>query len=251
MIARVAGAPVRLQYSWFLISGAIMVLFGPQVQRIFPELGASAYLVAGAYALLLLVSVLAHELAHALTARAFGWPATEIELNLWGGHTQFVTQDATPGRSLAVALAGPTANLLIAAVGWALIGALEPAGVLGMLASVTVLVNLLVGLFNLLPGHPLDGGRLVESAVWHLTGSQDRGMLAAGWTGRGVSLAVAVTVLVLAGTGSPRVSVVVVVVATMVCFFLWQGASESVRVARARLVRRRRLDGRREGPGER
>lgn len=250
-IARVAGTPVRLQYSWFLVSAVIVVLFGPQVQRIFPEIGPLAYLVAAAYAVLLLVSVLAHELAHALTARAFGWPSTEIELNLWGGHTQFVTRDATPGKSLAVALAGPAANLLIAAVGWALIEALEPVGVLGMLASVTVLVNFLVGVFNLLPGHPLDGGRIVESAVWRSTGSQDRGMLASGWAGRAVVVAIAATVLALAASGSPRVSILVVVVATMVCFFLWQGAGESVRLARARLAHRRGLDGGREGSQER
>ncbi|GAA3056353.1 hypothetical protein GCM10010529_07810 [Nesterenkonia aethiopica] len=256
-VARVAGTPVRLQYSWFLIGGVIVILFGPQVARIFPELGVWAHLVAAAYAVLLLLSVLAHELAHALTARAFGWPSTEIELNLWGGHTQFLTREATPGKSLAVSLAGPAANLLIAAVGWALIEALEPVGVLGMLASVTVLVNFLVGLFNLLPGHPLDGGRLVESAVWRATGSQDRGMLAAGWAGRAVVVALAATVLVLAATGSPRISLVLVVVATMVCFFLWQGAGDAVRTARARLTRQRHDDdggggaGGPQGPGER
>lgn len=234
-VGRIAGTPVRLQYSWFVITAVILLLFGPQVQRIFPEIGVLAYVVALGYAVLLLFSVLAHEAAHALTARAFGWPSTEIELNLWGGHTQFLTRSATPGKSLAVSLAGPAANLVIAGLGWATIEALEPSGVLGMLASVTVLVNFLVGVFNLLPGLPLDGGRIVESLVWRATGSQDRGMLAAGWAGRIVVVALAGGALILVATGALRGSLVLVVVTTMVCFFLWQGATATIRGARRRL----------------
>lgn len=232
---RLAGIPVRFQHSWFLVSAVIVLLFGPQVSRIFPELGPAAYAVAAAYALLLMLSVLAHELAHALSARAFGWPPTEIELNLWGGHTQFLVGDATPVKSLAVALAGPAANLLIAGVGWQLMRTLEPAGVTGLLGEVTVLLNLLVGLFNLLPGHPLDGGRIVESLVWAVTGSQARGTLAAGWAGRLLVIGLAAAVVVLAIRDSPEVNLVLVVVATMVCFLLWQGASETVRHARTKL----------------
>lgn len=238
-LARIAGIPIRFQYSWFLVTAAIVVLFGPQVSRIFPEIGLGAYAVALGYALLLMLSVLAHELAHALSARVFGWPSTEIELNLWGGHTQFIAHDATPGKSLAVSLAGPASNLVIAGVGWSLIQAMEPTAVAGLLAEVTVLVNLLVGLFNLLPGNPLDGGRLVESVVWQITGDQDRGMLAAGWAGRavvGLLVGFVVWQVFLAG---PQTNLVLVVVATMICFFLWQGAGESIRIARARLRRQR------------
>lgn len=238
-VARIAGIPIRLQYSWFLVTGVIVVLFGPQVAAIFPGLGPGAYAVALGYALLLMFSVLAHELAHALSAKAFGWPSTEIELNLWGGHTQFLAHDATPGKSLAVSLAGPAANLVIAGLGWYMIDAVEPSGVLGLLADVTVLVNFLVGVFNLLPGNPLDGGRLVESLVWKITGSQDRGMLAAGWAGRVVVLALAGVVLWNVLIGGPRTQLVLVVVATMICFFLWQGAGESIRTARARRGRQR------------
>ncbi|PRZ16186.1 site-2 protease family protein [Nesterenkonia sandarakina] len=238
-LVRIAGVPVRFRASWFLVSAVIVVLFGPQVQRIFPELGALAYLVALGYAVLLMFSVLAHELAHALAARSFGWPTTEIELNLWGGHTEFLAHRATPAKSLAVSLAGPAANLVIAGLGLYLSGILELTGVAAMLFQVTVLVNFFVGVFNLLPGLPLDGGRIVESAVWAATGDQDRGMRAAGWAGR------VVVVLLLAGlaavviSGMREVSLVVVVVTVMVSFFLWQGASETVRVANARLSRPR------------
>ncbi|WP_010525036.1 site-2 protease family protein [Nesterenkonia sp. F] len=236
---RIAGIPLRLRASWLIVAAAIVLLFGPQVARIFPELGAGAYAVALAYAGLLLVSVLAHELAHALSARAFGWPSTEIELNLWGGHTEFLAADSTPTKSLAVSLAGPAANLVIAGIGWWLIETFTPVGVLGMLASVTVLMNFLVGVFNLLPGLPLDGGRLVESTVWAVTGSQRRGALAAGWAGRVVVAGLVVAaVWLLIGDGGTNL--VVVVVAAMVSFFLWQGASDTVAAARAGLRRERR-----------
>ena len=238
-LVRIAGIPIRFQYSWFLVTAVIVVIFGPQVSRIFPEIGLGAYAVALGYALLLMVSVLAHELAHALSAKVFGWPSTEIELNLWGGHTQFIAHDATPGKSLAVSLAGPASNLVIAGVGWYLIQTLEPSGVTGLLADVTVLVNFLVGLFNLLPGNPLDGGRLVESVVWQITGDQDRGMLAAGWAGRLVVGLVVGFVMWQVLVAGPNTNLVLVVVATMICFFLWQGAGESIRIARTRLQRQR------------
>lgn len=238
-LVRIAGIPIRFQYSWFLVTAVIVVIFGPQVSRIFPEIGLGAYAVALGYALLLMVSVLAHELAHALSAKVFGWPSTEIELNLWGGHTQFIAHDATPGKSLAVSLAGPASNLVIAGVGWYLIQTLDPSGVTGLLADVTVLVNFLVGLFNLLPGNPLDGGRLVESVVWQITGDQDRGMLAAGWAGRLVVGLVVGFVMWQVLVAGPNTNLVLVVVATMICFFLWQGAGESIRIARTRLQRQR------------
>ena len=109
----------------------------------------------------------------------------------------------------------------------------------GLLADVTVLVNFLVGVFNLLPGNPLDGGRLVESLVWQITGSQDRGMLAAGWAGRAVVAALVGVVLWNVLIAGPQTNLMLVVVATMICFFLWQGAGESIRLARARLGRQR------------
>lgn len=238
-VFRLAGAPVNLQYSWFLVSAAIVVLFGPQVEGIFPALGLAAYGVAFAYALILLLSVLAHEVAHALTARALGWPPTEIELNLWGGHTQFNVGVPSPSTSLSIALAGPAANLAIAGIGWFLITVFEPLGVVGMLASMTVLMNFLVGVFNALPGLPLDGGRIVESAVWAATGDQDRGTLAAGWAGRFVVLLVLGVVTAMLAVDLQRINLIVVVIVVMVSVVLWLGASDAIRHARARLRHRR------------
>ncbi|WP_104118727.1 site-2 protease family protein [Arthrobacter sp. B1805] len=234
-LGRIAGIPVVLAWSWFVITAFIVVVFGPRVSGAFPGIGAGAYAVALGYALLLAASVLIHELAHALTARAFGWPTTRIVLNLWGGHTQFANFNASPGRSLLVALAGPAANFALAGIGWAILQAMTPGTVSYLLATILVWANLLVAAFNVLPGLPLDGGRLVESAVWKATGSQEKGTVAAGWAGR-------IIVIVLLGVvvGLPLVQgrgpdLAVILIAVVMGAFLWMGATAAIENARMRL----------------
>lgn len=234
-LGRIVGIPVVLAWSWFIIAAFVVMVFGPQVAGLYPELGIGAYGVAFAYAVLLAVSVLIHELAHALSARRFGWPTTRIVLNLWGGHTQFENFAASPGRSLVVALAGPAANFILALAGWGAILLLEPTGVTNLLANILVWANFLVAAFNVLPGLPLDGGRIVESAVWRFTGSQEKGTVAAGWTGRLIAvglIAAVVLVPLLIGT---QPSPVTVIVAVVMGGFLWLGASSAIANARMRL----------------
>lgn len=234
-LGRISGIPVVLAWSWFIIAAFVVVVFGPQVAELYPDIGIGAYGVALAYAVLLAASVLVHELAHALSARVFGWPTTRIVLNLWGGHTQFENFAASPGRSLIVALAGPAANFVLALIGWLALLAIEPAGVVNLLTNILVWANFLVAVFNVLPGLPLDGGRIVESAVWTATGSQEKGTVAAGWTGRiiAVGLIAVVVVVPLLGGGQP--SVTTVLVAVVMGGFLWLGASSAITNARMRL----------------
>ncbi|WP_138413672.1 site-2 protease family protein [Sinomonas gamaensis] len=230
-LGRIAGVPIYLAYSWFLIAGFTVVVYGPTLQARQPQLGTGAYLVAFAYAVLLLLSVLVHELAHALSARAFGWPSQKIVLNLWGGHTQFESFTVSPGRSVVVALAGPAANLVLAGLAWVLVTAVELTGVADILTNIFLWANFLIGLFNVLPGLPLDGGRLVESAVWKATGSQEKGTIAAGWAGRAIVVAILFFGLALPwlrGNG-PDLSFTLVML--LVAGFLWQGASASIRNA--------------------
>lgn len=231
-LGRMFSVPVLLSWSWFLIAAFIVISFGPVVAYQFPRLGPGAWLVALAYAVLLLLSVLAHELAHALTARAFGWPSARIVLTLWGGHTSFETMPTSAGRSLVVALAGPAANLALAGIGSAVTVALVPGTVTWLLASVFTVANLFVGVFNVLPGLPLDGGRIVESAVWRATGDQDRGTVAAGWAGRVIAVLILGLVLwpVFTGRGLPSLSTLAIGV--LVAGFLWAGASEAIRGGR-------------------
>lgn len=234
-LGRIAGVPIVLAYSWFLIAAFIVIFFGPQFANAFPGLGVGAYLAALSYAVLLALSVLVHEMAHALSARAFGWPTSKIVLNLWGGHTQFENFTATPGRSLMVALSGPIANFALSGIGWLVLPVFDARSVAGLLAGFFVLANFLVALFNVLPGLPLDGGRIVESAVWKATGNQEKGTVAAGWAGRIIVVALVAAVFgvpLLRGT-TPSLELVIIVV--LVCGFLWFGASGAIRDAKMRL----------------
>ncbi|GAA3694307.1 hypothetical protein GCM10022377_03660 [Zhihengliuella alba] len=229
------GVPVTLAWSWFIIAAFVVLAFGPDVARALPGIGGMAYLVALVYAILLLLSVLVHELAHAWCAKAYGWPGARIVLTLWGGHTQFGQFRTTPGRSLAVALSGPAANFIIAGAGQLLIVLFEPGGVTGLLLGILVLANFLVAVFNVLPGLPLDGGRLVESLVWKVTGSQERGTIAAAWTGRVIAV-----LLVLGLIGGPlivfqHVDLYLGLITLLVAGFLFTGATASLRDARMRL----------------
>lgn len=227
-LGRIAGVPVVLAYSWFIIAAFTVIVYGPVLAGNNPALGASAYVIAFAYALLLLVSVLVHELAHALTARIYGWPTQKIVLNLWGGHTQFESFTASPGRSVLVALAGPAANFLLAGGAWLALYALPMGSVAEILTNIFMWANFLIAVFNVLPGLPLDGGRLVESAVWKATGSQAKGTVAAGWGGRIIVIAIVAWFVlrpVLAGE-APDFTLLMITV--LVSSFLWMGASASI-----------------------
>jgi Zn-dependent protease len=227
-LGRIAGIPVLLAYSWFVIAAFTVIVYGPVLLERNPALGASAYTVAFAYAVLLLISVLVHELAHALTAKVYGWPTEKIVLNLWGGHTQFENFTATPGRSVLVALAGPAANFVLAGGAWLVLSVADLASVADILTNIFMWANLVIGIFNVLPGLPLDGGRLVESAVWKATGSQAKGTVAAGWAGRLIVVALGYWFIarpLLAGE-TPEFSLLMITI--LVGGFLWMGASASI-----------------------
>ncbi|MFP3579219.1 site-2 protease family protein [Arthrobacter sp. SIMBA_036] len=233
-LGRVAGIPVYLAYSWFVIAAFTVIVYGPALLARTPHLGIAAYLVALGYAVLLAISVLVHELAHALSAKSFNWPTEKIVLNLWGGHTQFENFTASPGRSVIVALAGPASNFVLAGVVWGVISAGLLSGVAETLANILMWANLLIGLFNVLPGLPLDGGRLVESAVWKATGSQDKGTIAAGWAGRIIAVALAVWFVGLPLLSRSPLDLNLVLITALVCGFLWMGASGSIQAAKLR-----------------
>ncbi|WP_413250858.1 site-2 protease family protein [Sinomonas flava] len=230
-LGRIAGVPIVLAYSWFLIAAFTVVVYGPTLQSRQPQLGAAAYLVAFAYAVLLLASVLVHELAHALTARAFGWPSQKIVLNLWGGHTQFESFTASPGKSVVVALAGPAANFVLAGAGWLVVTTVHLTGVADILVNIFLWANFLIAVFNVLPGLPLDGGRIVESAVWKATGSQEKGTIAAGWTGRAIVIGLVLFAVVVPMASGASPDLPFMMVTLLVAMFLWQGASASIRHA--------------------
>lgn len=235
-LGRPFGVPLVLAPSWFLFAALIVWFFAPQVQVRVP--GAASYLVASAYAVLLLVSVLLHEVAHALAAKSAGLRVTGIVLNVWGGHTSFHDTGVGPGRSLVIAVVGPVTNGVIALLAWqgGRVLAQQPGdpGVVGLLLGALTLTNLLLAVFNLLPGLPLDGGHALEAVVWKLRGDRLTGTVVAGWVGRGLAVAVLVLAVALPRLMGWRTSLTEVVWAGLVSALLWQGASSGLQYARQR-----------------
>lgn len=234
-IGRLAGAPVYIGRSWFLVAGVIIVLFGPVVQNVLPDLGGgSAYLVAGAFAVLLLVSVLVHEAAHALVGQACGYQVSRVVADFWGGHTAYDSRDSTAGRSALVAISGPLANAALAGVGWLCLQQTDTGTIAFMLAAGFTWANGFVAAFNLLPGLPLDGGFLVDSLVWKLTGSRALGMIVAGWSGRLVVVAVAWWLIGRPWLEGQEIRMTSILWLVVLGGFLWFGASDAIRVGNAR-----------------
>jgi Zn-dependent protease/CBS domain-containing protein len=222
------GAPVILSPTWFLVGAFVVFTFGPSVRNYLPELSRGQdYVVAATYAVLLLVSVLVHELAHAILARAYGLPVTRIVADVWGGHTQFASEASHPLPSAVVSVGGPAANLALAVVGLAVRDA-SNGGVVELLGNALYISNLLLALFNLLPGLPLDGGRVVESAFWAISRQRSTGTLVAGWCGRVVAVAVLFLGVFLPfyENGSPDATLLVW--SALIAGLLWTGATQAL-----------------------
>lgn len=228
-LGRVAGIPIRVAPSWFLIAAIVTVLYAGTVAAVVGP-GPLAYLGAFAFALLLAASVLVHEATHAAAARSFGLAVDEIVVDLWGGHTS-LGAPGTPAQAAVVAVLAPLANVALAALIWVVGLVWQPGGLTGFLLSATLLANLLVGVFNLLPGLPLDGGRVLEAIVWGATGDRDRGTEVAGWAGRVIVIGAAALVLGLPLLRGTSPSLFAVLWVALLGATLWRAASEALTVA--------------------
>jgi Zn-dependent protease len=228
-LGRVAGIPIRIAPSWFVIAAIITVLYAGTVARVVGP-GPAAYAGAFGFALLLAASVLVHEATHAAAARSFGLAVDEIVVDLWGGHTS-LGAPPNPTQAAVVAVLAPLANIALAGLMWVVGLVWQPGGLAGFLLGATLLANLLVGIFNLLPGLPLDGGRVLEAVVWGATGDRDRGTEVAGWAGRVVVLGAAAVVIGLPLLRGTTPSLFAVLWVVLLGATLWRAASEAVTVA--------------------
>ncbi|NMM29660.1 MAG: peptidase M50 [Cellulomonas sp.] len=232
VIGRAVGAPIILAPSWLLAAVVLTAIFAPTVQARAPELGALTYVVALGFVVLLFVSVLVHELAHGLVARSRGQVVHEFAITLWGGHTAFGGAAPTPATSALVAVVGPVANLVIAVGCWVVAQAVPADGLAGLLLYAGAFSNGFVGFFNLIPGLPLDGGRVLEALVWRVTGDRHRGAVVAGWGGRVVAVAVVAWALVLPILRGSPLDLYTIVWTFLIGSFLWSGASGAIAGAR-------------------
>lgn len=190
-IGRVLGIPFSLHISWFLIFALVTwSLAAGYFPNEYPGLSVLAYAAMGLLtSLLFFGSVLLHELAHSLVAQREGIPVKSINLFIFGGVAQITSEPKTAGSEFRITIAGPLTSLSLAVV-FFLLYQLDSA--IPFLAAPSIWlarINLMLGLFNLIPGFPLDGGRVLRAAVWRITGDFQRATQVA--TGAGQLIAFA------------------------------------------------------------
>lgn len=232
VIARPFGIPVYISPYWLIFAVVLVVMYANSV-----ELGIGTtmdrYVVAAAFVVLLYVSVLVHELAHCVVALRFGLPVKRVLLYPLGGYSEIEQEPSAPGREALISAAGPVISLVIAAVGYGLTMVI-PSGLPHLLIAQLFFANMIVGIFNLLPGLPLDGGRIFRAGVWKITGKPVAATVAAAWAGR--VLAIALVGMALFGQRSSAGSFLnlywlwLIVIAG----FIWLQSSQAIKAARIR-----------------
>ncbi|MEU4422334.1 site-2 protease family protein [Actinoplanes sp. NPDC024001] len=213
-----------------LLAVLVTVVYGNYARTTLGLAGIWAYLVGLGFVVCLLGSVLLHELGHALVARRHGIGVRRITLELLSGWTEMDRDAPTPRVDAMVSLAGPVVSLVLGglAIGAALL--LPERTVPGQIAFQLAVSNVLVAVFNVLPGLPLDGGRALRAALWAVLKDRNRATVVAGWAGRVLALLTAAVVLFLQQIGLLTVFGLVFVL--LVVLTLWQGAGQSIRLGR-------------------
>ncbi|MGQ4390072.1 site-2 protease family protein [Streptomyces sp. SAS_270] len=243
LMGRPFGVPVYVAPSWFLVAALITWVFGGQLDRVLPELGAARYLVSLFFAVAFYASVLIHELAHTVAALRFKLPVRRIQLQFFGGVSEIEKESETPGREFVLAFVGPLLSLILSGLFYLAMQTVEPGTVPGVLLAGLMVSNLIVAAFNLLPGLPLDGGRMLRAVVWKITGRPMTGTIAAAWVGRALAVSVLIGLPLLTQSGTlgdapddigGMDTVMDALLAAILAAIIWTGAGNSLRMARLR-----------------
>ena len=235
LIGRPFGVPVYVTPTWFIIAALITYTFAPTENDV-PGIGQWKYAVSLTFAILFYLSVLIHELSHTVVALRFGLPVRRISLYLLGGVSEIEKPAPTPGKEASIAVAGPLISLVLAAIAYVTAKQLAPQTVGRLLADALLVSNLSIGIFNLLPGLPLDGGRVLSAAVWKATAKRETGAVVAAWCGRGVAAVVLFVPFLLTASAGGSPGPVNIVYGALLASFIWVGASQSL--AAAQVARR-------------
>jgi Zn-dependent protease/predicted transcriptional regulator len=202
-IGRIFGINIRIDWSWlfifFLVTWNLSAVFAQAHSGWGPTLIWGMAIVA---AILFFASVLAHELAHSLVARARGIPVRSITLFLFGGVSDIQREPSSPGVEFVMAIVGPLTSIVLGGLLAWLAGAsagplrdtmTNPTATIARLSPLTTLllwlgsINVILGIFNLTPGFPLDGGRVLRSILWAATSNLRRATRWASWTGQAIA----------------------------------------------------------------
>lgn len=233
-IAKIAGVPVYVNASWFLVALLIAYIFSPVVEENAPGLGVFTYVAAFGFAVLLYASVLLHEISHVVVARAFGLRVRAITVQFLGGMAEIEQEPNTPWREFAVAAVGPLTSLALGGLALTGVVLIDGPPLVNLLIAQLALANILVGLFNLLPGLPLDGGRMLRAAIWALTKRPNGSTTVAAWSGRIVAILVLLLpwLFLTDDSGIPRI--VHIVWSVILGTFLWVGSTQALVGAKIR-----------------
>jgi Zn-dependent protease len=176
-VGNLFGIPFYVNPSWFLVLGLVTLTYGNGLAAQFSSLtGVVPFVLGLATALLLFASVVAHELGHSFVALRQGIKVHSITLFLFGGLASLEKESETPAGAFWVAIAGPLVSFLIFGIATLLGGSLQLTGPIGAILGLLAYVNLTLGIFNLIPGLPLDGGNILKAAVWKITGNPYKGV---------------------------------------------------------------------------
>ena len=225
------GVPLRLSGSWFIGAAIITWIFAPVAERWLVLEPPWQWVVAASFAVLLGLSVLAHELAHAVAAQRFGLKVKSMTIHLLGGVTMMEAETRRPWVDFVIAAVGPVTSLVLGVVAWGAHLTTPDGTVLAFVTWQLAVSNIIVGVFNLVPALPLDGGRLLRDVVWAVSGREHIGTLVSGWTGRGFAVIVAVLALLPTLLGNP--DVVWLLWGMLLAGFIWIEAGRSLATARA------------------
>ena len=195
----------------------------------------SGWILAVIFAVLLYVAILVHELAHAVVARMTGAQVHSIELWVLGGFTRYVPSKTSAWREGLVSVSGPIATLVVAFGCWVATAALSTPGELRSSTALVIAAlgwtNLIMGIYNLLPGLPLDGGGVLRAIVWGFSGSQRRGTIVAAYGGYVVAALLFISPFLLAARVGRAPDITGVLFGALIGAFVAQGANAALKAA--------------------
>jgi Zn-dependent protease len=233
VLGRVRGIRLTMRFTWLPVAMLLALGFATIIGQQFPELGSWKYVAAFAFVIAFTVSILIHELAHALTAMRFGIGVSEINLGFFAAGTHIEGERKSPMEEFWVSVVGPIASLVVG--GLAYFGSRAFDGGVGYVALLELgLANLIVGVTNLLPGLPLDGGWVLRAIVWKITGNMHTGTVVAAWGGRVLAILVLALPVVAEQIWHWQASILDFIIALLVGFFLYSGSTASLMQARLR-----------------
>jgi Zn-dependent protease len=231
------GVPVFIAPSWLLIVVIVTLSYADFLRQQIPGTSSAAsYLLALLFAVALGACVVAHELGHTIAGRLLGMRVRRIVIFLLGGVSELEGEARRPRDEFVIAAAGPLASFGLAVGFWLLAHWPATDSATGVLLILLAWSNLVIAVFNVLPGLPLDGGRLVQATVWTFSHSRLAGIRAASWSGRVLAVLLAGAVVLanlgLHGDSGARLSALTAMVLGLsVAGFLWFGAGQSLRGA--------------------